>query len=172
MKLICVPSFKKNDFTLQEYYKMGLNLVICLTLVKSCDLAYQSNTGHFGPNRLFPGFQTMTSRHTLPFEYQTNPVFRWLLYFNLNLENTFAFLSGIQYKHFCRWKCCTFATWQCLWQRRNFAKLLKLTAKLIEWKRSRITLSFTSKTETRQLWLSTLSTGSLARFCKSYQAYR
>ena len=39
----------------------------------------------------------MTSGHNLPFEYQTSPVFRWLLYFNLNPQNIFVFLSGIQY---------------------------------------------------------------------------
>ena len=32
VKLICVPSDKKDDFTLliEEYYKKGLNFVICM----------------------------------------------------------------------------------------------------------------------------------------------
>ena len=57
-------------------------------MLKSPDLADHSNTKHFGPSTGFfqLGFQTTISiwqpDTNLPFEYQTTPSFRWILYSN------------------------------------------------------------------------------------------
>ena len=67
-----------------------IGLTSQIEMVKSRGLACHLNTGHFEPQTSFfqSGFQTiilipnhLTTKTNLPFEYQTSPVFKWLLYY-------------------------------------------------------------------------------------------